>query len=153
MAIDQDTGMLFALKTVPVAGSRGEVAELLKCLRQEVVVLTGVQHPNVVQCYGVTLDCSAAGRERINIAMEYVEGGSLASLLHEFGPLPSKVVAAYARQMVLGLEYLHARGVVHGDVKPGNVLIDKQVSECERTYSVCVCLCVCLCGVYECVSV
>ena len=61
----------------------------------------------------------------LNIAMEYMEGGSLGKLIEDFGPLPDAVVASYVRQMLLGLEYLHALGVVHADIKPANCLIDK----------------------------
>ena len=61
----------------------------------------------------------------LNIAMEFMEGGSLGKLIEDFGPLPDAVVASYVRQMLLGLEYLHALGVVHADIKPANCLIDK----------------------------
>ena len=73
----------------------------------------------------------------LNIAMEFMEGGSLAKMIEDFGPLPEPVVACYARQIVLGLEYLHALGVVHADIKPGNCLLDKKWSSQARRLWVC----------------
>ena len=169
MALCEDSGALFAVKTVPMGGPASSVAASVRSVQREVEVLRGVSHPHIVDMFAVT--CAAAsptpaalcdgceggaapgathewpgnaqeepqqdrqaphaqghgerGGLVLNIAMEYMEGGSLAKLIEDFGALPEPVVASYARQIVLGLEYLHALGVVHADIKPANCLLDK----------------------------
>jgi len=56
--------------------------------------------------------------------MEYVPGGSIASLLARFGPLKEAVIRQYTRAALSGLAYLHAAGIAHRDVKGANLLVD-----------------------------
>ena len=69
----------------------------------------------------------ATGRreEFLTIFMEYVPGGSIASLLRRFGRFNETLVRLYTRQILTGLAYLHAHAVVHRDIKGGNVLVDR----------------------------
>lgn len=53
----------------------------------------------------------------INFVMEYIEGGSLAKLIQKFGKLPDTLCAKYVSQVLLGLDYIHRRGVIHRDIK------------------------------------
>jgi hypothetical protein len=57
------------------------------------------------------------------LVMEFVEGYSLARMLRERGPLPSGDAVEIASQVCSGIEYAHAHGVIHRDIKPGNVLL------------------------------
>jgi serine/threonine protein kinase len=61
------------------------------------------------------------GTERTEDAMyiflEYVHGGSIAGLLAKFGAFQEAVIRVYTRQILRGLEYLHARSIVHRDIK------------------------------------
>lgn len=50
--------------------------------------------------------------------------GSIATMLKQYGPFHIDTVAAYARQILLGLQYLHSHGVVHRDIKGANILVN-----------------------------
>lgn len=51
------------------------------------------------------------------VFLEYVPGGSIRSMLHEFGVLEEPLVAVYTRQILLGLKHLHDQNIVHRDIK------------------------------------
>lgn len=80
--------------------------------------LAGFSHPNIVNVYDVGKD----GR-RYYIVMEYVPGNDLRQMLQQRGRLPVKQALNIARQVALGVGYAHRKGLVHRDIKPGNVLI------------------------------
>eukprot|EP01017_Pseudomicrothorax_dubius_P011582 TRINITY_DN14363_c0_g1_i4.p1 TRINITY_DN14363_c0_g1~~TRINITY_DN14363_c0_g1_i4.p1 ORF type:complete len:374 (+),score=68.41 TRINITY_DN14363_c0_g1_i4:64-1185(+) len=63
-------------------------------------------------------------RDNLIICLEYIAGGSIASLLQKFGPFNENITKVYTKQILEGLEYLHANGVVHRDIKGANVLVD-----------------------------
>ena len=60
----------------------------------------------------------------VYIFQEWIPGGSVAQLLKRFGPFQVGVVRTYTRQILFGLEYLHANGIVHRDIK-GLLIIAK----------------------------
>ena len=61
----------------------------------------------------------------MNIVLEYVENGSLDSMLKKFGKIPENLVQRYAFQVLQGLEYLHSKGIIHRDVKVHNNIYKK----------------------------
>jgi serine/threonine protein kinase len=61
----------------------------------------------------------------LNIILEYIENGSLDSLIKKFGKLPENLVVIYVKQVLHGLDYLHRQGVIHRDIKGGNILTTK----------------------------
>jgi eukaryotic-like serine/threonine-protein kinase len=77
-----------------------------------------LHHPNVVQVYDIVDDAQSPC-----LIMEYVPSRSLHDLVHDAGPLPPAEVAAIGAQIALGLAAAHAAGIVHRDMKPGNVLV------------------------------
>ncbi|MGI8623940.1 MAG: protein kinase domain-containing protein [Solirubrobacteraceae bacterium] len=87
--------------------------------RREALAAARLVHPNVVQVYDFGTE-NATGRQFI--AMEYVEGNSGAEMLREQGRLPPREVVEICAQACRGLDYAHRNGVVHRDIKPGNIL-------------------------------
>ncbi len=90
-------------------------------LLRESRIAASLDHPNVIPVYeaGDTDD-------RLFIAMRFVEGSDLEALLRSDGPLEPARAIAIAMQIADALDAAHARGLVHRDVKPSNVLLDRQ---------------------------
>jgi serine/threonine-protein kinase len=86
--------------------------------RREALAVAKLIHPNVVQVYDTGVD-----NDRHYIVMEYVEGRSGAQLLQSRGRLAPEVAVEIGAQACGGLEYAHRQGIVHRDVKPGNLMV------------------------------
>ncbi len=86
--------------------------------RREALAVAKLVHPNIVQVYDTGVD---AGRHFI--VMEYVEGRSGAQLLQRDGALEPATAVEIAAQACAGLEYAHRMGIIHRDVKPGNLMV------------------------------
>jgi serine/threonine protein kinase len=78
-------------------------------------------HPNIVQVYNATIE-----NGRYFIVMEYVDGQTLDVFLEDGTPLPPEASLPIFQGISEGLKYAHALGIVHRDIKPGNVMIGKQ---------------------------
>ncbi len=86
--------------------------------RREIRAAARLAHPNIVAAY----DADQAGDTHFFV-MEYVEGTNLARLVEQEGRLPVARACEYARQAALGLQHAYERGMVHGDVKPHNLML------------------------------
>ncbi|HUF84362.1 MAG TPA: Stk1 family PASTA domain-containing Ser/Thr kinase [Acidimicrobiia bacterium] len=86
--------------------------------RREAQAAANLSHPNIVGIYDW-------GQERGTyfIVMEYIEGRSLRDLIHTEGPLPPAQAAEIGAEIAEALAFAHRSGVVHRDIKPGNVLM------------------------------
>src|SRR3954452_14627171 len=91
--------------------------------RREALAAARLVHPNIVQVFDFGLDDATA---RNFIVMEFVDGPSCADMLREHGPLPPREAVEILAQACRGLDYAHRNGVVHRDVKPGNLLRSKE---------------------------
>jgi serine/threonine protein kinase len=86
--------------------------------RREALAVAKLIHPNIVQVYDTGID-----EGRHYIVMEYVQGRSGAQILQRHGPLDAETTAEIGAQACAGLDYAHRRGIIHRDVKPGNLMI------------------------------
>ena len=90
-------------------------------LIKEARILSEVHHPYIVNVLEVFEEHNTA-----YIAMEYIDGYSLKSLLGKEGMLPEQQAIHYIRQIGEALQFVHEKSILHLDVKPSNILIDKQ---------------------------
>ena len=100
-------------------------ANYLKRFEREAQAVARLEHPNVVRLYHY-----GRGKGVLYIAMQYVDGTDLATLLarhREAGErLPPEEARRLVRQVGQALDYVHSQGIIHRDVKPANIIIDQQ---------------------------
>jgi serine/threonine protein kinase len=117
-ARDPMINRLVALKTI-TTGVADDPALLARFYR-EAQSAGGLQHPNIVTIY----DMGQAGAHPY-IAMELVEGENLEQLIARRAELPVTVKLDYVMQACRAFDFAHKRGIVHRDIKPGNVMVGK----------------------------
>jgi len=86
---------------------------------REARLAASFQHENIVHIYDYLAQPVHA------IVMEYVDGTTLARIIEETGALPTDVGVMISLQVANALEYAHARGLIHRDIKPGNIMIKR----------------------------
>jgi serine/threonine protein kinase len=118
-ATDLALAQSVALKILPEEAAANE--QLLERFHNEVRIARQVSHPNVCRVYDIG---EADGLPFIS--MEYVDGEDLASLTHRIGRLPAAKSIEIARKICAGLAAAHERGVIHRDLKPQNIMLDKR---------------------------
>ncbi|HEX2415783.1 MAG TPA: protein kinase, partial [Thermoleophilaceae bacterium] len=91
--------------------------------RREALSAARLQHPNIVQVFDSGQDPES---HRHYIVMEYVDGPSCANLLREQKELDIDDTVQVVRDACHGLDYAHRAGVIHRDVKPGNLLVTRE---------------------------
>src|SRR5205823_3359572 len=114
-ATDSKLGRRVAIKLLPDAFASD--ADRLSRFRREAQVLASLNHPNIAHVYGL----EESGETRC-IVMELVEGETLQERLKR-GPLPVNEALAIATRIAEALEAAHEKGVIHRDLKPGNVML------------------------------
>jgi serine/threonine protein kinase len=118
-ATDLMLGQSVALKFLPAGAAGNE--KLLERFHTEVRIARQVSHPNVCRVYDIG---EADGLPFIS--MEYVDGEDLASLLQRIGRLPSDKALEITRKLCAGLAAAHEKGVIHRDLKPHNVMLNRR---------------------------
>jgi serine/threonine protein kinase len=96
-------------------------ADAVERFQREVKAAAKLEHPNIVRAY----DAEQAGELQL-LAMEYVEGKSLADVIEVKGPLPVGYACQCIRQAALGLQQAFEHGMVHRDIKPHNLILSSK---------------------------
>jgi eukaryotic-like serine/threonine-protein kinase len=119
-AIDTETGQTVAIKLLRSIYVNDR--ETLTRFEREAKATSEIEHPNVVR----TLDYRMDGPNPF-LAMEYVSGPNLKTLLFESGSFSPAQSVTHAVQILAGLDAIHQRGMVHRDIKPHNILTDPEL--------------------------
>src|SRR5699024_526684 len=97
-----------------------EKEETIKRFEREVHNLTQLSHENIVKVFDVTENESS-----FFIVMEYIEGPTLSEFIQAHSPLEIDTVMNFTNQILDGIKHAHDTGIVHRDIKPQNILIEK----------------------------
>ncbi|KAJ3414307.1 hypothetical protein HDV05_006756 [Chytridiales sp. JEL 0842] len=95
--------------------------KMVDSLRMEILLLRELEHDNIVQYLGFEIEDNT-----ISLFLEYVCGGSVASMLSRYGKFDEPLVQSLSHQILSGLEYLHKRCIIHRDIKGANILVNKE---------------------------
>jgi serine/threonine-protein kinase len=107
-----------AIKTINLTLPKDEISEYEARFYQEARAAGGLNHPNIVTIYDI------GKTERMAyMAMEFLEGEELRSILAPREPLPMELALDIAAQVADGLAYAHDRHIVHRDIKPANIMV------------------------------
>jgi serine/threonine protein kinase len=107
-----------ALKVLPLA--QAQDPEAVERFYREARAVASLDHPNIVRAHDIDHEGSLHF-----LVLEYIDGSNLHDIIRRCGPMPIVRAANYIRQAALGLQHAHESGLVHRDIKPGNLLLDR----------------------------
>jgi serine/threonine protein kinase len=97
--------------------------DLLKRFKREAQISAHLQHPNIVNVYDFE-----TSDDLVFISLEYIEGKTLSQFIREENPVPFEKAISIFNDLLNALHYAHKKGVLHRDIKPDNILIDKELN-------------------------
>jgi serine/threonine protein kinase len=110
---------LVAIKVLSAGGMKAP--EAVERFHREVKAAAKLSHPNIVTAH------DAGEHQGMHyLVTEYVAGKDLAAIVKEHGPLDVQAAVECTLQAARGLQYAHEQGIIHRDIKPGNLLLDKK---------------------------
>ncbi|XP_062621332.1 uncharacterized protein LOC134282921 [Saccostrea cucullata] len=114
-------GQLIAVKQIELnTVDKDKAKREYEKVQEEVELLKLLNHRNIVGYLGTSLE---EEESVVSIFMQFVPGGSIASILARFGALDEAVFRRYTKQILEGVSYLHQNDVIHRDIKGGNVML------------------------------
>ncbi len=119
LAEDQELGRRVAVKILH--GRYANDEQFVERFRREATHAAGLSHPNIVSIFD-----RGVAEGSYYIVMEYVEGRTLKELITSRGPCPIPVAISYTRQILAAVRYAHRNGIIHRDIKPHNVIVDRE---------------------------
>ncbi len=122
-ALEEDKGQLIAVKIIDkkrLNSLSNNSQSSISQVESEIEILSKLNHKNIVKYY-----CSNQSRNHLKIFFEYCKGGSIAKMLINYKSFPEDKIRKYTKEMLKGLEYLHAHSIIHRDIKGANILVDK----------------------------
>ncbi|HSB53415.1 MAG TPA: serine/threonine-protein kinase, partial [Gemmatimonadales bacterium] len=96
-------------------------AEMIARFKREARTAAGLTHPHIIPIYAVK-----ESQQILYFVMKYIRGRALDQILRDVGALPFPMVRSILADIGSALDYAHRQGVVHRDVKPGNIMIDEE---------------------------
>ena len=120
LARRRDTGKLVAIKAIRARYL--DDPDALQRFAREARTVADLNHPNIVRTEAI----EDMGDRAVAIIMEYLTGGTVRDRLREYGAFSAEDAETVLRDVAQALGYAHRRGIVHRDVKPENVFLDKQ---------------------------
>lgn len=118
LAADRALDRMVAIKMLPLR--LAEEPEIVERFQREARALAKLRHPNLMHIYTV-----GQHEGRPYFAMEYVKGSTLSAVIAKTGRMPPPQVAHVAAEVMSALDKVHEAGIVHRDIKPGNVMVDE----------------------------
>ncbi len=95
--------------------------DMLERFKREAKLYAELEHPNIVPIYDMGIHENTA-----YLIMKYIKGRTLKEIIKERAPLPPQEIVSIAEGLLSALAYMHRKGVVHRDIKPGNIIIEDE---------------------------
>ncbi|VDB90147.1 unnamed protein product [Peniophora sp. CBMAI 1063] len=118
LARKKNTGDYFAIKVLRKADMIAK-NQVTNVKAERMILMKQAESPFVAKLF-----FTFQSRDNLYLVMEYLNGGDCAALVKTIGSLPEEWARRYVAETVLALEHLHAKGIMHRDMKPDNLLVD-----------------------------
>lgn len=115
---------LVAIKLLPPADQFTYTGHAIERFQKEARLLAKMQHPGIVDVY----DAGETDDGQLYIVMEFVEGTDLQEYIQTKGRVETQNALLIVSRVCAALQHAHSRGVIHRDIKPGNILINSSLS-------------------------